>query len=131
MLTMDHSQVMEMVRHGVITMEQARNHEDKNVILRAVGTQEAVEVEVSAAFDAQPGDIFLLCSDGLSDMLEDTEIEQILQKSGDEHIASEELIAAAKASGGHDNITVGIVRISDGIPAAARSVRATRDMEIG
>src|SRR3954464_7604232 len=50
MLTLDHSQVMEMVKHGVLTMEQARNHEDKNVILRAVGTQEAVEVEVSEGF---------------------------------------------------------------------------------
>lgn len=129
MLTLDHSQVMEMVKHGVITMEQARVHEDKNVILRAVGTQEAVEVEVSAEFPVLPGDIFLLCSDGLSDMLEDTEIEAILQKGGDQHTASEELIAAAKARGGHDNITVGLVMIGDGRADDGGSVRITREVE--
>ena len=131
MLTLDHSQVMEMVKHGVITMEQARNHEDKNVILRAVGTQGAVAVEVSDEFEARAGDIFLLCSDGLSDMLEDTEIEGILQKGGDEHSACEALIAAAKANGGHDNITVGLIRIADGMAAAAGSVRITREIEVG
>jgi PPM family protein phosphatase len=129
MLTLDHSQVMEMVKHGVITMEQARVHEDKNVILRAVGTQEAVEVEVSDEFSVVPGDIFLLCSDGLSDMLEDTEIEAILQKSGDQHTASEELIAAAKANGGHDNITVGLVKITEGRPVGEANVRITREVE--
>lgn len=130
MLTFDHSQVMEMVKHGVLTMEQARNHEDKNVILRAVGTQEAVEVEVSEEFSALPGDIFLLCSDGLSDMLDDTEIEGILQKGGDPHSAGEELISAAKANGGHDNITVGIVRMLDGGVAGNGDVRITREVEV-
>ena len=129
MLTLDHSQVMEMVKHGVITMEQARVHEDKNVILRAVGTQEAVEVEVSDEFPVLPGDIFLLCSDGLSDMLDDTEIEAILRRGGDQHTASEELIAAAKANGGHDNITVGLVKIASGEPAGDDNVRITREVE--
>jgi serine/threonine protein phosphatase PrpC len=130
MLTLDHSQVMEMVKHGVLTMEQARNHEDKNVILRAVGTQEAVEVEVSGGFDVMTGDTFLLCSDGLSDMLDDTEIEGILQRGGDQHSLCEALIAAAKTNGGHDNITVGLVRIADGMPASSGAVRVTRDMEV-
>ncbi len=130
MLTLDHSQVMEMVKHGVLTMEQARNHEDKNVILRAVGTQEAVEVEVSDDFEARTGDTFLLCSDGLSDMLDDTEIEGILQRGGDQHSLCEALIVAAKANGGHDNITVGLVRIADGVPVASGSVRVTRDIEV-
>ena len=59
LLTLDHSQVMEMVQHGVMTMDQARNHEDKNVILRAVGTQpEAVEVEVSEAFETASATCF-------------------------------------------------------------------------
>jgi len=90
-----------------------------------------VEVEVSEGFDVLPGDIFLLCSDGLSDMLEDTEIERILQRGGDQHSACEALIAAAKANGGHDNITVGLVRIADGLSAAAGSVRVTREIEVG
>ena len=129
MLTLDHSQVMEMVKHGVITMEQARIHDDKNVILRAVGTQEAVEVEVSDEFDIVPGDTFLLCSDGLSDMLEDTEIEEILRRGGDQHTATEALIAAAKASGGHDNITVGLVKIASEEPAGDTDVRITREVK--
>jgi protein phosphatase len=130
MMTIDHSQVMEMVRHGVITMEQARSHDDKNVILRAVGTQEAVEVEVSDEFTVSPGDTFLLCSDGLSDMLEDAEIEQILLSSADQHTAGERLIAAAKEAGGHDNITVGVIKVtSDSGPVAAAAVRVTRDIE--
>ena len=118
------------VMMGALTMEQARNHEDKNVILRAVGTQEAVEVEVSDGFDVVPGDTFLLCSDGLSDMLDDTEIEGILQQGGDQHSLCEALIAAAKTNGGHDNITVGLVRIADGVPAASAAVRVTRDIEV-
>lgn len=131
MMTMDHSQVMEMVRHGVITMEQARNHDDKNVILRAVGTQDAVEVDVSDEFAVSPGDTFLLCSDGLSDMLEDAEIERILLSSADRHTAGERLIAAAKAAGGHDNITVGVVKVaSDSGPMTAAAVRVTRDIEV-
>ena len=96
MLTLDHSQVMEMVKHGVISMEEARDHEDKNVILRAVGTQSSVEVEVSEPFAVENGDLFLLCSDGLSDMLEDTEIEAILRSEANAHDACERLIAEAK-----------------------------------
>jgi protein phosphatase len=131
MLTIDHSQVMEMVRHGVLTMDQARNHDDKNVILRAVGTQEAVEVEVSDEFEVSPWDTFLLCSDGLSDMLEDAEIERILRSSADQHTAGEQLIAAAKEAGGHDNITVGVIRIvSDAGSTANGTPRVTRDIEV-
>lgn len=131
MLTIDHSQVMEMVRHGIITMEQARNHDDKNVILRAVGTQEEVEVEVSEAFAFETGDTFLLCSDGLNDMLDDEEIAQILANETDIHSACEQLIAAAKESGGHDNITTGIVRIAapDNTETGG-SVRITREITV-
>ena len=88
LITIDHSQVMEMVQHGIITMEQARNHDDKNVILRAVGTQPEVEVELSSVFAVEPGDTFLLCSDGLNDMLEDAQIETILAAEGDEYLAA-------------------------------------------
>ncbi len=130
MMTTDHSQVMEMVRHGIISMEEARNHDDKNVILRAVGTQEHVEVEVSEPFEVEAGDTFLLCSDGLSDMIEDPAIEMIMRSEPDIHVKGEQLIAAAKESGGHDNITVGIVRID--VPETqetSRNVRVTREVE--
>jgi PPM family protein phosphatase len=131
LLTMDHSQVMEMVKHGIISIEQAQNHDDKNIILRAVGTQPTVDVEVSDTFETKIGDTFLLCSDGLSDMLTDAEIESILQREADVHAACETLIAAAKERGGHDNITAGLVRIGNGDgTTASKQVRVTRDVEL-
>lgn len=129
MLTFDHSQVMEMVQHGIITMEQARNHDDKNVILRAVGTQPEVEVEVSDTFKVEPGDTFLLCSDGLNDMLEDSEIESILTSEPDEYSAAARLIQAAKDNGGHDNVTVGVVSVGAQMAAPPQEARITREVE--
>lgn len=130
MLTLDHSQVMEMVKHGILTMDEARNHDDKNVILRAVGTQPAVEAEISAPFIVQPNDEFLLCSDGLSDMLADEEIWEIWTNCREIHTACERLIEAAKERGGYDNITVGIVRITPPDETESRTVRATREIEV-
>lgn len=131
MLTLDHSQVMEMVQNGVLTMEQARYHEDKNVILKAVGTQPTVEVEVSEVFPVQLDDVFLLCSDGLSDMLDDADIQAILANEADGHLACQKLIGAAKARGGHDNITTGIVRItSRSVVATNKEVPITREVEV-
>jgi PPM family protein phosphatase len=131
MLTLDHSQVMEMVKHGILTMDEAREHDDKNVILRAVGTQASVEAEISAPFAVEPNDEFLLCSDGLSDMLTDDEIWEIWANYRDIHAACERLIEAAKQRGGHDNITVGIVRVAPKAEAAeTQNVRATREIEI-
>jgi serine/threonine protein phosphatase PrpC len=131
MLTLDHSQVMEMVKHGILTMDEARNHDDKNVILRAVGTQPVVEAEVSPVFFVESGDEFLLCSDGLCDMLPDEEILRIWNAAADVHTACERLIEAAKESGGHDNITVGIVKMSPrGETETTRNVRVTREIEV-
>jgi protein phosphatase len=130
MMTLDHSQVMEMVKHGIISMEEARDHDDKNVILRAVGTQKQVEVDVSEPFAVEVGDTFLLCSDGLNDMLTDAEMHAILIAEPDIHTACEKLIEAAKQNGGHDNITAGIVRISESEPQASASVKITREITI-
>lgn len=128
-LTIDHSQVMEMVKHGIITMEQARNHDDKNVILRALGTQATVEVELTGPFAVELGDTFLLCSDGLSDMVEDADIEAILRAAPDVYAACEKLIEAARENGGHDNITAGIVSVSaEEKGKARRDVRITREI---
>ncbi len=129
LLTMDHSQVMEMVQNGIITMEQARDHDDKNVILRAVGTNPEVEVEVSPIFQVEPGDTFLLCSDGLNDMLEDVEIEAILASDSDEYSAGQQLIEAAKDNGGHDNVTVGVVAVGAKLAAPPVEARVTREVE--
>jgi PPM family protein phosphatase len=130
MLTMDHSQVMEMVKQGLISMKEAQNHEDKNVILRAVGTQPSVEVEVSNPFSVEAGDEFLLCSDGLCDMVEDKEILDIWLNAGDIHAACEQLISLAKERGGRDNITVGIVRVSAEVEKTdGKKIPVTREIE--
>ncbi len=130
-LTVDHSQVMEMVKHGVISAEEARGHDDKNVILRALGTQPEVEVELSEMFAVKPNDKFLLCSDGLNDMLADEEIKRVVLECEDVYDACEELVNFAKERGGHDNITVGIIHV---LPVAelrvSRSVRVTREFEV-
>jgi protein phosphatase len=131
LLTIDHSQVMEMVKQGIISFEEAHTHDDKNIILRAVGTQPKVEPEVSEPFAVEVGDEFLLCSDGLSDMVEDQEIHNVWVGANDIHSSCEQLIELAKARGGHDNITVGIVRVSsENELETSRSVRATREIEV-
>jgi serine/threonine protein phosphatase PrpC len=130
LLTMDHSQVMEMVKQGIISFEEARNHDDKNVILRAVGTQPVVEVEMSDVFAVKPNDQFLLCSDGLCDMLEDEKIRRIWLDAKDVAEACEQLIEEAKRRGGNDNITVGIVHVApENELSAKKSVRITREFE--
>lgn len=134
LMTFDHSQVMEMVRQGLLSLEEAWNHEDKNIILRALGTQPNVEVELSDFFEVVAGDEFLLCSDGLSDMLTDAEIKQIWTSSKDVHTACENLIERAKQNGGHDNVTVGIIGIAPENEIAPQRVvpttRETRRLEI-
>jgi protein phosphatase len=89
-----------------------------------------VEVEVSEEFSVEPGDTFLLCSDGLNDMLEDAEIEVILASEPDEYTACEKLIAAAKENGGHDNVTVGVISVGGRSVDPPREVRITREVEV-
>ncbi len=129
LLTMDHSQVMEMVKEGIISLEEARNHDDKNVILRAIGTQKKVEIEFTEAFKIEPNDEFLLCSDGLSDMLEDEEIRQVWTRAENIHAASEGLINRAKENGGHDNVTVAIVKVEKE-SIRGRIVPVTRELGV-
>ncbi|HEX8354881.1 MAG TPA: Stp1/IreP family PP2C-type Ser/Thr phosphatase [Pyrinomonadaceae bacterium] len=130
-LSEDHSAVNEMVKLGLITKEQARTHEDKNVILRALGTSPEVEVSTVEPFRVREGDQYLLCSDGLYDLVVDDEIAAVLSEAEDVHAAGERLIALAKERGGHDNITVGIIAIMPEGTGAAEAVnlRATRELE--
>ena len=132
LLTEDHSAVMEMVKLGIITMEQARHHEDKNVILRALGTTPEVEVATLEPFSVRLGDQYLLCSDGLYDLVPDDEIGRELTAAEDIHAAGERLITLAKARGGHDNITVGIAAVvpANGGGAEAVDMRATREWRV-
>jgi PPM family protein phosphatase len=105
-LTTDHSWVNVQVMLGQITEEEARYHPMKNIITRALGTKEDVEVDISVR-ELYPGDYILLCSDGLSGMIEEKEILQcVLSRKDDLEKATEDLIRRANAHGGDDNITV-------------------------
>jgi len=128
-LSEDHSAVQEMVKLGIISKEEARTHEDKNVILRALGTNPEVEVSLIEPFGVQTGDCYLLCSDGLYDLVRDEEIAAVLTQAEDIHAAGERLIALAKERGGHDNITVGIIRIMPEGAAEAQDAPTTREVE--
>ncbi|HVF49699.1 MAG TPA: Stp1/IreP family PP2C-type Ser/Thr phosphatase [Pyrinomonadaceae bacterium] len=111
LMTEDHSAVMEMVKLGLITPEEARHHSDKNIILRALGTMPTVEADTwDAPLALRAGDRFLICSDGLYDLVRDAEIQQTLNASApDDACAS--LISLAKERGGLDNITIAIVSV--------------------
>jgi serine/threonine protein phosphatase PrpC len=109
-LTQDHSLVMEQVRRGYITLEQAQKSEMQNIILRALGSEEAVEADVEDLV-ALPGDLLLMTSDGLTRHVSDEEILKILQEPGDLEHACSGLVQCAKDRGGDDNITCLLVRI--------------------
>lgn len=104
-ITRDHSLVEEMVRMGGIDRETARSHPDKNIITRAIGASETIKVDFFTV-DLQKGDIVLMCSDGLTNMLEDEEIRMILNGQRDIVEKAEELVKAANNNGGRDNIAV-------------------------
>lgn len=104
-ITRDHSLVEEMVRMGGIAKAEARNHPDKNIITRAIGACDIVEADFFSV-ELKPGDIVLMCSDGLTNMLEDEEIRMILNGQRDIVEKAEELVKAANNNGGRDNIAV-------------------------
>lgn len=109
-LTDDHTLVQQQVNEGLITPENVRHHPLRNVILRAVGLKKELALDVLRGKTAT-GDLFLLCSDGLTDMVEDDQIWEILLSDFDIHRKTEKLIEIAKAAGGHDNITVVLTAI--------------------
>lgn len=118
-LSTDHSLVAELVESGVLTPEEAERHPQRSAITRALGTDPAVEV-AGWTVDAQVGDLFLLCSDGLSVMLDDDAIAAaIAGAGGDPRAAGEALVAAANAHGGEDNITVVLFELVEGDPDSA------------
>lgn len=107
-ITRDHSLVEEMVTLGGIDREMARNHPDKNIITRAVGVKEKVAADFFEV-DLTKGDKLLLCSDGLTNMLRDEEIYQIIQNNKELEQAVKALVDAANENGGRDNIAVVLV----------------------
>ncbi|HTD58622.1 MAG TPA: Stp1/IreP family PP2C-type Ser/Thr phosphatase [Solirubrobacteraceae bacterium] len=111
-LTDDHSLVDELIRQGKLTPEEAEEHPQRSVITRALGPEATVEVDVRS-FRGRTGDVYLLCSDGLTTMLGEEELLGLLSANARLHDAGEALIAAANAAGGKDNITVVLFRLEE------------------
>jgi serine/threonine protein phosphatase PrpC len=111
-ITQDHSMVADLVRQGSLTEEDARTHPNRSVITRALGSDPNMAAD---AFEVQarPGDRLLLCTDGLSSLVPDTEIADILSRHGDPQEAVDALIAAARLAGGFDNITAVVVDLTE------------------
>lgn len=110
-LTQDHSLTGELIARGELDEESAKNYPKKNVITRAIGTQMTVDPELQL-LDVESGDLYLLCSDGLSDPVSDMIIADYLDAAASLKVATEKLILAAKEAGGGDNITLLTFRIS-------------------
>src|SRR5215207_2397059 len=111
-LTKDHSLVEELRRQGRLTEEQAEEHPQRSIITRALGPEPSVSVD-TMTFPARDGDVFLLCSDGLTTMVSDEEIREILVRSKTLRSAVNRLVEAANRGGGRDNITAVAFRLAE------------------
>ena len=117
-LTRDHSLLQEQIDSGLISAEEARYSLNRNLVTRALGVDPVVETEISE-HAVLPGDIYLLCSDGLNDMVPDEEIRQILQALPlNLELAAKQLIRMANDNGGRDNVSVILVKVLRAFPAA-------------
>ncbi|MBI3952087.1 MAG: Stp1/IreP family PP2C-type Ser/Thr phosphatase [Acidobacteria bacterium] len=122
-LTQDHSVVMDKVREGVLTEAEARHHAERNLINRAIGVAPTVEVDVSSLpIPTYEGDIFVLCSDGLSTLVAAEEIRDVVANQHPQD-ACKMLVELAKSRGGYDNITIQIVKLAD-------ELKKTKEYEI-
>ncbi len=110
-VTQDHSVVAEMMRQGILTKEKAKKHPYRNVITRAVGTASGIEVEIHSR-DKRPGDIWLICSDGLYGMMEEADIESALRSLPLEE-AAEKLLKMALDNGGRDNVSLVLLQVAE------------------
>lgn len=115
-VTKDHSLLQEQIDSGMITQEQARFSQNKNLVTRALGIDLVVEPEIRD-YETQPGDIYLLCSDGLCDMVSDEDIGMALQTLGANlNLCAQQLVQMANDNGGRDNVSVILVRILKAYP---------------
>ena len=111
-ITEDHSLVEELLRQGRLTEEEAEEHPQRSIITRALGPEPDVEVD-TVTVAAEDGDVYLLCSDGLTSMLGEGAIAEILRAAPDITVAAEQLVAAALDAGGRDNVTVVLFRVEE------------------
>ena len=112
LLTSDHSLVEELRRQGRLTDEQAEDHPQRSIITRALGPEAEVEID-TMTHSARPGDVYLLCSDGLTSMVKENRIAEILATAGGLDSAASQLVAEANEAGGRDNITVVAFRLAE------------------
>lgn len=118
-VTKDHSLLQEQIDSGLITPEQARYSNNKNLVTRALGIDPMVEPEIHD-YEVLPGDLFLLCSDGLNDMVSDEEMGLTLQAlQTNLPLAAEQLVQMANDNGGRDNISVVLIRIAGNFAASS------------
>ena len=110
-VTRDHSLLQEQIDSGLISKEDARSSHNKNLVTRAVGIDPDVEAEVHS-YDVQAGDLFMLCSDGLNDMIEDEEIQMtLIALRSNLDLTAQQLVQAANDAGGRDNVSVMLVHV--------------------
>jgi serine/threonine protein phosphatase PrpC len=129
-MSQDDSLVAQMVRDGLITGEQARSHEDRNVLIRALGTKPEVQLaSAPTPFECRSGDRFLLCSDGLHDLVSEREMVQAASSSRSD-AAAESLIEMANSRGGADNVSIVIVSVNQSSGSNQRAAK-TRDVLVG
>ncbi|HEX8303456.1 MAG TPA: PP2C family serine/threonine-protein phosphatase [Jatrophihabitans sp.] len=123
-LTVDHSAVQELVDAGRLTAQAARTHPRRNVVTRSLGTDPAPDADV---WLVQPvaGDRFLVCSDGLTGELQDSDIAELLGQNPDPQAAADELVRQAVAVGGHDNVTVVVLDVVEVLPDQAAQAAQT------
>jgi protein phosphatase len=112
-ITKDHSLLQEQIDAGLLTVEEASTSTYKNLVTRALGVDDTVALDINE-FDVEAGDLYLMCSDGLSDMVEDAEIASILEGQLSIDQKSTQLIFAANEHGGRDNISVLLVQVGQG-----------------
>ncbi len=120
-LTVDHNLVSELVAEGQIGVDEAKTHPQRHVLTRALGVYPEVEVDLLVA-DPRVGDRFILCSDGLSQEVPDSQIESVVRRLISPTDVAHELVSLARLHGGSDNITVVVVDVSDDGPGTAREV---------
>ena len=115
-VTRDHSLLQEQIDSGLITKEDARQSHNKNLVTRAVGIDPEVETEIHS-YDVQDGDIYLLCSDGLNDMIEDEEIQMtLIALRTNLDLTAQQLVQAANDAGGRDNVSVMLIKVKNQFP---------------
>lgn len=118
-MTRDHSLLQEQIDSGLISVEEARHSINKNLVTRAVGVDPEVDAEIHL-HPVQPGDLYLLCSDGLYDMVDDIEIHRTLEAFGSNpDLAARQLIRTANDNGGEDNVSVVVIKVLHDFPAGS------------